>query len=140
VAEAQRELILAYSTKRLSISVAGESTPRQWPLEPAPPRSLPVHPTQLYSTIDALILCLLLWSWYPFRRRDGEVTALMITIYPITRFLIEGIRTDEPKNILGMTISQNISLALLMFAIALWLYLWRSPAGTAFRQEAIASA
>jgi phosphatidylglycerol:prolipoprotein diacylglycerol transferase len=134
---AQRELLLAQGLERITVDVTGESAPRRWLLAPPPPRSLPVHPTQLYSTIDALIFCLLLWNWYPFRRRDGEVTALLITIYPITRFLIEGIRTDEPKNILGMTISQNISLLLLMLAAALWIYLWRSPAGTAFGKEAV---
>ena len=50
-------------------------------------RSLPVHPTQIYSTIDALLLCLLLLAYDPFRRRDGELFALMMSIYPVTRFL-----------------------------------------------------
>ena len=36
-------------------------------------RSLPVHPTQIYSAIDALVLFLLLTAYYPLRRRDGEV-------------------------------------------------------------------
>jgi phosphatidylglycerol---prolipoprotein diacylglyceryl transferase len=97
------------------------------------PRSLPVHPTQIYSTIDALILCLLLLVYDRFRRRDGELTALMMTIYPITRFLIERIRTDE-KAILGtgLHISQNISLAILAVAIVLWIYVLRRPAKLAF--------
>jgi phosphatidylglycerol:prolipoprotein diacylglycerol transferase len=137
VFEAQRQLLEAGQQGRLSLLVAGQSEPQQWNLPARLPRSLPVHPTQLYSTVDALILCLLLWAYYPFRRRDGEVTALLITIYPITRFLIEGLRTDEPKNILGMSISQNISLLLLAVAAALWLYLWRKPAGTEFGEQVI---
>ena len=89
------------------------------------PRSLPVHPTQLYSTIDALILCLLLLVYDRFRRRDGELTALMITIYPITRFLIENIRTDEASIWgTGLHISQNISLGILAAAICLWFYIF----------------
>ena len=97
------------------------------------PRSLAVHPTQLYSTIDALILCLLLLVYDRFRRRDGELTALMMTIYPITRFLIEKIRTDE-ANIwgTGLHISQNISLGILVVAIGLWIYVLRRPAKLAF--------
>jgi phosphatidylglycerol:prolipoprotein diacylglycerol transferase len=100
------------------------------------PRSLPVHPTQLYSTIDALILCFLLLAYDPFRRRDGELTALMMTVEPITRFLIEGIRTDEAA-IWGtpFTISQNISLAFLAVAIGLWIYILRRPAKLAFGQQ-----
>ena len=79
----------------LSIRVAGQATPVLVMVDRPLPRSLPVHPTQLYSTIDALILCFLLLAFDPFRRRDGALTALMMTIEPITRFLIEGIRTDE---------------------------------------------
>jgi phosphatidylglycerol:prolipoprotein diacylglycerol transferase len=137
VYEAQRELFAAGERGELAIRMAGEAQAQAWALPAQLPRSRPVHPTQLYSTVDALILCLLLWVYYPFRRRDGEVIALLITIYPITRFLIEGLRTDEPKNILGMTISQNISLIVLAVAAALWIYLWRKPAGTAFGERLI---
>ena len=61
-----------------------------------PGRSLPIHPTQLYSALDAALMALILWFAYPFRRRDGEIFALLITIYPITRFLLEVVRSDEP--------------------------------------------
>jgi phosphatidylglycerol:prolipoprotein diacylglycerol transferase len=96
------------------------------PPAPIPPRSLPVHPTQIYSSIDGLVLCLLLLAFAPFARRDGEVFALMISIYPITRFLIEGLRTDEAAvRGTGMSISQNVSIGLLLAAIALWVYIVR---------------
>lgn len=100
---------------------------------PVARRSLPVHPTQVYSMINAFVLCLLLLAYDPFRRRDGELFALMLTIYPITRFLLEIIRTDEPAIFgTGLTISQNISLLMLAFAAGLWFYiLWRRP-GKAF--------
>jgi phosphatidylglycerol:prolipoprotein diacylglycerol transferase len=117
----------------LEITVAGDRRPKRWNLSAERPRSRPVHPTQLYSTLDALILSFFLWAWYPFRRRDGEVTAWMITLYPITRFLMESIRTDEPKNIFGMTISQNISLALLALGLVLWYSLWRQAPRLHFR-------
>ena len=47
------------------------------------PAATPVHPTQIYSSIDALLICLLLLAYDPFRRRDGELSALMLTVYPI---------------------------------------------------------
>jgi phosphatidylglycerol:prolipoprotein diacylglycerol transferase len=98
-----------------------------------PKRSLPVHPTQIYSTIDALLLCLLLLAYDPFRRRDGEMFALMMSIYPVTRFLIESLRSDEAAVAgTGMSISQNVSLLLLVCAAALWFYLRRQPRGLAF--------
>jgi phosphatidylglycerol:prolipoprotein diacylglycerol transferase len=97
---------------------------------PPPPRSRPVHPTQLYSAIDAGILAWLLWSFYPLRRRDGDAVALLLTIHPVTRFLLEVIRTDEPAVFgTGMSISQNISLLLLAVAGLLWWYLFKQPKG-----------
>ena len=76
--------------------------------------SLPVHPTQLYSAIDGVLLLLLLSAYYPLRRRDGEVMALLMVTYPITRFLIEYLRNDEGIFWFGLTISQNISVFLLL--------------------------
>jgi len=92
------------------------------------PRSLPVHPTQLYSSINAALLCLLLLAYSPFKRRHGELTALLLTIYPITRYLLEVIRTDEsPVFGTGMSISQNVSLLILLGAAVLWWWVLRQP-------------
>ncbi len=101
-------------------------------LEELPVRSRPLHPTQIYSAIDAGLLGWLLWSYYPFRRRDGEVTLLMLTIHPISRFLLEIIRVDESAVFgTGLSISQNISLLLLLGAILGWLWLGRQTPGRA---------
>jgi prolipoprotein diacylglyceryltransferase len=117
----------------LRILPAGDSQPIELPADRPLPRSLPVHPTQLYSTIDALVLCFLLLTYDRFRRRDGALTALMMTIYPITRFLIESIRTDEQQIWgTGLHISQNISLGILAVAAGLWIYILRQPAELAF--------
>ena len=89
---------------------------------------MPVHPTQLYSAIGALLLTLFLLAWYPFRRHEGEVTALMISIYPFMRIMEESIRTDEPLiGRTGMTISQNVSVLMIVAAITLWIFVLRSP-------------
>jgi phosphatidylglycerol:prolipoprotein diacylglycerol transferase len=102
-----------------------------------PPRSLPVHPTQIYSAITAALLAWVLWSFYPLRRRDGEVTALMITLYPIARFLLEMIRVDEPSVFgTGLSISQNISVGLLAIALGLWIWLIKRPRQLAFSSTA----
>jgi len=94
------------------------------PSEALPLRSKPVHPTQLYSTIDAAILCLLLLAYAPYQRRHGELFALMLSVYGVSRFLIEILRTDEPKKfIFGTTIAQVISVAVLLCAAGLWAYI-----------------
>ena len=92
------------------------------------PRARPVHPTQVYSAIDGLLLCLLLLAWAPFQRRDGELFALFLTVHPIARFLIESIRVDEHAIAgTGLHISANISILLLLGAAALWVYILRQP-------------
>jgi phosphatidylglycerol:prolipoprotein diacylglycerol transferase len=97
-------------------------------LDTFPERSLPVHPTQIYSAVNAGLLSWVLWSFYPLRRRDGQVTALMLTAYPIARFLLEIIRIDESAVFgTGLSISQNISLVILVGAAALWWYTSRRP-------------
>lgn len=98
------------------------------PLPGAVERSLPVHPTQLYSALNAVLLCLLALAYEPMKRRDGELLALVFTIYPMTRILLEAVRSDEPAVFgTGLTISQNISLGLLAMMVVFWLWLLRQP-------------
>lgn len=105
-----------------------------------PLRSLPVHPTQIYSAINAGLLGWFLWSYYPARRRDGEVFALLITIYPITRYLLEIIRIDESSFMgTGLSISQNVSLLLLAAVAGLWVYLSRQPRTRVFDAPTMAA-
>ncbi len=106
-------------------------------IEP-PERSLHVHPTQIYSVIDGLALCLLLLLYDRFRRRDGALFALLISIYPITRFYIESLRTDEAAVFgTGMSISQNVSLLLWVCAATLWFYILRQPPRLAFSGQEV---
>jgi phosphatidylglycerol:prolipoprotein diacylglycerol transferase len=92
-------------------------------------RSLPTHPTQLYSAADGLLLLALLTAFYPRRRRDGEVMALLMVTYPVTRFLTECVRGDEPAVIAGLTLSQAISVVIFVGGLAVWAHLLRQPKG-----------
>ena len=122
----QEELLYAYdNTLPLTIKTAeGKTFEIDAPEIRA--RSLPVHPTQIYSAVNAGLLAWVLWSFYPHRRYDGEVTALMLTVYPIARFLLEIIRIDESAVFgTGLSISQNISIVLIVAALGLWIYVRR---------------
>ena len=112
----------------IELDLSGERTVTL-PAITLPPRSLPVHPTQLYSSFNALLLCLFLLAVEPFTRRDGTVFALLLTIYPVTRFLLEIIRTDEADVFgTGMSISQNVSLLILAAVAAVWFFVLRGLA------------
>jgi phosphatidylglycerol:prolipoprotein diacylglycerol transferase len=55
--------------------------------------------------------------------------ALMITVHPVSRFLLEIIRVDEsPVFGTQLSISQNLSLVLLATAAGLWFWIQRGPA------------
>lgn len=105
---------------------------RHWSIGEFPLRSRPVHPTQIYSSINAFLLFLVVLCFYPFRRRDGEVIVLLLSLYAVSRFLLEVIRTDEGAVFgTGLTISQNVSLLLLIGTVALYFsYIVRQPKGS----------
>ena len=92
-------------------------------------RSRFVHPTQLYSSLDGLVLLGVLTAFYPLRTRDGQVMGLLMLGYPITRFLIEQLRSDEPGLVGGLTISQAISVGLFGLGVAWLAYLQTRPPG-----------
>ena len=80
-----------------------------------------------------MLICLFLWTCYPFRRRDGEIFALLVTVYPVLRILEEMIRSDEPSVLstdFRWTISQTVSSLLLLLTVALWWYVLSRPKGS----------
>jgi phosphatidylglycerol:prolipoprotein diacylglycerol transferase len=94
--------------------------------------SLPVHPAQLYAAIDAGLLAALAVAFTPLARRAGEVFALVLTLHPISRLLLEAIRVDEPPALgTPLSISQLVSLVLLALAAALWWWIGRRAAAEA---------
>ena len=96
-------------------------------------RSLPVHPTQLYSSVIAAILCLVLYFfWRRSQNSQGKLFAkpgstfsLMLILYGIMRFFIEFLRDDNPFEYgwwaiyKGGTISQNISIYMVILGVVL---------------------
>ena len=128
LAEAE-SLLLRTNGLGQSVSLVTDDSPRpkSWRLT-SPEMSAPVHPAQLYSTVDGLLICLFLLAYDPFKRRDGDLLAWAATIYPVTRFLMEIIRTDEgPVFGTTLSISQNISLLILAGVAIFWWYLSRQP-------------
>jgi phosphatidylglycerol:prolipoprotein diacylglycerol transferase len=50
--------------------------------------SLPVHPSQIYSSIDALLLCLLILAFQPWLPRDGQAFLLAVLLHSVSRFTL----------------------------------------------------
>ena len=109
----------------IGIDSDASSTPRveSVPISQLPGRSLSVHPTQIYSALNALLLCIVLWFFWHYRKSDGEVFALMLILYPIGRFLIEIIRNDESGQFgTEFTISQWVSVITIAIGFGMFAY------------------
>lgn len=101
-------------------------------------RSLPVHPTQLYSSANAAFLCLVLYLFWRRSQRaahsaktrmlftqPGHTFSLAFILYGLARFLIEYLRDDNPFEYAwwaiykGGTVSQNLSIYLVILGVVL---------------------
>jgi len=92
-----------------------------------PYRCLPVHPTELYSSANGALLCLILYLFWRRSQKNsrsgkakklftnpGCTFGLMFVLYGITRFLLEFVRDDNPFEFGTLTVSQNLSIALIL--------------------------
>jgi len=86
----------------------------------------PIHPTQLYSLLNALLLCVILTLLFRWRKRHGQIFAYMLIGYGITRFGLECIRT-EPTALFGLTISQILGLLAVPAGVIMLIFLSRRP-------------
>jgi phosphatidylglycerol:prolipoprotein diacylglycerol transferase len=84
-----------------------------------------VHPTQIYDSLLNLILwCGLAWL-YRRKKFDGQVFAVYLMAYAVTRSTVEFFRGDYP-NVGLMTPAQLLSIPIMAGGIALYLYLSRN--------------
>ncbi len=88
-------------------------------LPPIAPRTLGLHPTQLYEVVSMALLFLVLTAYFPLRRRPGQVMAVLMIGYGVHRYLNELLRDDpRPQGLESYT-----SIVLVVAGIALWTYL-----------------
>ena len=92
---------------------------------PFRPMTMGLHPTQVYESISMVLLLFFLLSYYPFKKRDGSVMVFFMLGYGVHRFLDEMLRTDTEPVAFNMTLSQNISIIVLLAGLILALVVWR---------------
>ncbi len=90
-------------------------------------RSRHVHPAQLYSAVGPLLLALLTSAYFYRRKRHGTVMLMAVVLYAIERFIEEFLRSDNPQDTFGLTISQGVSIGFLVFAALWWSILRNQP-------------
>jgi phosphatidylglycerol:prolipoprotein diacylglycerol transferase len=94
--------------------------------------SRPLQPAQVFGIINALLIAGILLAFSRLRTREGQVFLLMLVLYPITRFILESIRGDNPHGLLRLQLTHNqwISIGTVIAALILWrlLRLWPAAA------------
>ncbi|MFH1624342.1 MAG: prolipoprotein diacylglyceryl transferase [Pseudomonadota bacterium] len=110
----------------------GKETTLPWAVTFSNPESLarfeiPIHPTQLYSSINALFIFLILTVVKRFKKFDGLLIWLYVLLYSITRSIIEIFRGDDRGFIFGgtLSVSQFIGIILMITSVFMLIYLWR---------------
>jgi len=112
-----------------------------------PYRCLAVHPTELYSSADAAVIAGLLYLFWRRAQnaqktenflkpltKPGSASALMFILYGCARFFEEFLRDDNPLETgwwiiyKGGTISQNISIYMVIFGVVMMLIFQKLPA------------
>lgn len=83
-------------------------------LERSAEASLPVHPTQLYTALGLVAACLIML--YTLKRSPFTFAIALqyFFLYGVVRFAVEHFRGDSAESVFGMTVSQTISLALIL--------------------------
>ena len=117
LSDAERAAANAYLQEDL-FALAGSA---QW--------SAPVKPAQLLSLIGALVVAGILHGFYRLRRREGQVFALMMMVYPVMRFFEEALRDENAHDLSRGQLTHNQITVLIIAAagLAMWLGLRRLP-------------
>ena len=90
--------------------------------------NVPLHPTQIYLSINAFLIFLALQWAYKRRTFDGEVFWLYVLLYAITRGIIEVWRGDLVRGFIIpgiLSTSQFIGLLAALTSLAMLFYFSR---------------
>jgi phosphatidylglycerol:prolipoprotein diacylglycerol transferase len=88
------------------------------------PRTIGLHPTQLYETVSMVLVMLLLLAYTPFKTRDGQVMVLMMLTYAVHRYINEMLRNDSRPG----PFEWKASVLLFGAGLVMALWLWTRPA------------
>jgi phosphatidylglycerol:prolipoprotein diacylglycerol transferase len=86
---------------------------------------VPIHPTQIYLSLNSLAILGILLLLYRRKRFHGRIIAVYVILYAITRFFMEFLRGDAERGfVLGGRLSTSQFLGILLAIAALLAYLY----------------
>ena len=91
------------------------------PPDVAPDALVPVHPTQIYETVAALLIFWLGRSLLVRGTAPGGVALPVVGLLSVERFLVEFVRAKDDRFFGVLTVAQAIAAALVILVASLWL-------------------
>ena len=92
-------------------------------------KNTPLYPTQVISALNALAIFLILWLYRKKKRFHGELVAICLIVYGVTRSLIEILRED-PRGFLHLgplLLSESQVVSVFMLLLAAYVLIWIRP-------------
>ncbi len=85
------------------------------------PLDVPLHPTQLYSALNALAIFIILMAVRRVKHFEGEIFWLYLCIYSAARFFIEMVRGDHRGMFFGGLLSTSQVVGVVIFFLSLFM-------------------
>lgn len=82
----------------------------------------PVHPVQMYDSMAMGVLFLIMMSFYDHKKYSGQMIIVYCIAYGLIRFSLEFLRGDVPLIYYSLTLSQIISIGLVICGVVLWVF------------------
>jgi phosphatidylglycerol:prolipoprotein diacylglycerol transferase len=84
--------------------------------------NIPLHPTQLYEAFAEWIISGILIVFLLRKHRDGQVLGLYLALYGAVRFVVEFYREHDSSNPLGLGLSLEQWIALILALVGMTLF------------------
>ena len=100
--------------------------------------SLHVHPTQLYSALDAFLVAGVLVAYFTLPHPPGRVFALMLLLMGPIRFLTEMVRSEPPVVWVGgygLSFSMVLSVLFVVIGGILWIAFGRAGSSLEWNRQ-----
>jgi phosphatidylglycerol:prolipoprotein diacylglycerol transferase len=82
---------------------------------------VPLHPTQLYSALNALAIFFILMAVRRVKHFEGEIFWLYLCIYSAARFFLEMVRGDHRGMFFGGLLSTSQVIGVVLFFLSLFM-------------------
>jgi phosphatidylglycerol:prolipoprotein diacylglycerol transferase len=91
------------------------------------PTGVPLHPTQIYSSLNGLLIFAVLVGLRRLKRFEGQIFWTYVLLYGVSRSIIEFFRGDDRGTLVSAMISTSQIIGVAMAAIAIAMLIMLRP-------------